>query len=566
MVTTALTRYGVIHSVRNEQWSTAFLFPVNSGIRALKMEVKQNIPGSVPTAGYNAHVTYIGQPILCFVCHEPDHKKEDCPRRKTTLPVRVQSRKILLSDTVMGRSSQGPSTSKEERIMTRPVERDEPVEDDTDTSSETAEVTNLVTDRTEQPTLETTDRTEDTTAEEVNTDVRNAAPELMETVIPPESKSPSQFGDASLEKETANILRSVSRHLSLQQQQQQQQQNLQSPITEEEIRSALEGAPKNTAPGPIGLSYQLYKTHWRLIKEYLLELMNYILDNGSVIDGFSDGVVTLIPKTTNPTTMSEYRPITLLTTDYKLFMKVLANRLKPAFRDILKIGQTCSVPEKSIIHNLSTIRDTVLHFEEHHDDKGALLSVDFNKAFDRVNHQYLQHVMKRFCIPDKIINIMKNMYSTAHSRVQVNGFFTKRIPIQSSVRQGCPLSMFLFALSVELLIRMAHRNLNSEARTMSPLFTSRVYADDMVFLLRDIEECATLSRILEIYSAASGAQLNARKSFLLPLGSWPDRHTINDIITVRQAKILEMTVCGSFDEMIEVNWTKTTALTRVTLF
>ncbi|KAJ4447535.1 hypothetical protein ANN_09542 [Periplaneta americana] len=511
MVTTALTRYGVIHSVRNDQWSTAFPFPVNNGIRALKMEVKQNIPGSMPIAGYNAHVACIGQPILCFVCHEPDHKKEDCPRRKTTLPVSVQSRKLLLSDIVMGRSPQGPSTSKEERTMTQPVERDAPVKDDTDTSSETAKVTNVVTDRTEQPTLETTDRTEDTTAEEVNTDGRNAAPELMETtVIPPESKSPSQFGEASLEvsrtlqveeptetpskklkpttqqensrdprlrsrdagpsnaatdknsphvnpssktknsptrphpyaiymdvpkraarkrgpcpddtrrralcaippgkkkrksrikyieqlrtaegkiantskecikeveefftslyaasptsqKATADILKSVNRHLSL-----QQQQDLQSPITEEEIRLALEGAPKNTAPGPDGLTYQVYKNHWRLIKEYLIELMNYILDTGSVIDGFSDGVVTLIPKTTHPTTVSEYRPITLLNTDYKLFMKVLANRLKPAFRNIFEIGQTCGVPEKSIIHNLATIRDTVLYFEEHYDDK-----------------------------------------------------------------------------------------------------------------------------------------------------------------------------------------------------
>ncbi|KAJ4430662.1 hypothetical protein ANN_19252 [Periplaneta americana] len=76
----------------------------------------------------------------------------------------------------------------------------------TDTSSETAEITNVVTDRTEQPTLETTDRTEDTTAEEVNTDVRNAAPELMETtVIPPESKSPSQFGNAPLEPSRFSI-------------------------------------------------------------------------------------------------------------------------------------------------------------------------------------------------------------------------------------------------------------------------------------------------------------------------------------------------------------------------
>ncbi|KAJ4441132.1 hypothetical protein ANN_10982 [Periplaneta americana] len=90
IVTTAFTRYDVIHSVRNEQWSTAFPFPFNNSIRALKMEVKHNIPDSVPIAGYNAHVTYFGQPILCFVCHKPDHKKEDCPRRKTTIPVSIQ--------------------------------------------------------------------------------------------------------------------------------------------------------------------------------------------------------------------------------------------------------------------------------------------------------------------------------------------------------------------------------------------------------------------------------------------------------------------------------------------
>ncbi|KAJ4430303.1 hypothetical protein ANN_22516 [Periplaneta americana] len=345
-------------------------------------------------------------------------------------------------------------------------------------------------------------------------------------------------------KATADILKSVNRHLSL-----QQQQDLQSPITEEEIRLALEGAPKNTAPGPDGLTYQVYKNHWRLIKEYLIELMNYILDTGSVIDSFSDGVMTLIPKTTHPTTVSEYRPIiTLLNTDYKLFMK------------------TCGVPEKSIIHNLAAIRDTVLYFEEHHDDMGALLLVDFNKAFDRVNHLYLQRVMECFCIPDKIISVIKNIYRTAHSRIQVNGFFTQRIPIQASVRQGCPLSMFLFALSVEPLIRMVHQNLNSEQRTTCPLFTSRVYADDVLFLLRDADNCVTLPHILETYSAASCAQLNTHKSFLIPLGSWPDGLTFNEITTVLQAKMLGMTVCNSFEEMVEINWTKTTALTRVTLF
>ncbi|KAJ4440275.1 hypothetical protein ANN_08414 [Periplaneta americana] len=164
--------------------------------------------------------------------------------------------------------------------------------------------------------------------------------------------------------ETDTLLKHVNRHLNL-----QQQRDLQLPITEEEILRAIETAPKNSAPGPDGLTYQLYKMQWNLIKDTLVDLFNYIFDRGIVVEGFSDGIVILLPKVTNPRTVSEYRPITLLNTDYKLFMKILACRVKTTFRDIIEIGQTCSVPDKSIIHNLATIRDSILYYEEFPDEK-----------------------------------------------------------------------------------------------------------------------------------------------------------------------------------------------------
>ncbi|KAJ4446443.1 hypothetical protein ANN_13139 [Periplaneta americana] len=102
VVTQVLNRYGTLSSIRNEQWSTAFPFPVNNGIRAVKMEIKQRIPGSVKIAGFPAQITYVGQPQLCFVCQEPGHLKEECPKRKTKLNVSVQPRKLLLSDIVAG--------------------------------------------------------------------------------------------------------------------------------------------------------------------------------------------------------------------------------------------------------------------------------------------------------------------------------------------------------------------------------------------------------------------------------------------------------------------------------
>ncbi|KAJ4437704.1 hypothetical protein ANN_17849 [Periplaneta americana] len=144
------------------------------------------------------------------------------------------------------------------------------------------------------------------------------------------------------QQQTQKILKHVNRHLSV-----IQQEELQHPITEEEIRKALDSTPKHTAPGPDGLTYQFYKTHWIVMKEYLLELFNYIFNTHDIIDGFSDGVVTLIPKKKSANTAADYRPITLLNTDYKLLMKVLANRFRPISEHIFETGQTCGIPNKS---------------------------------------------------------------------------------------------------------------------------------------------------------------------------------------------------------------------------
>ncbi|KAJ4431246.1 hypothetical protein ANN_19843 [Periplaneta americana] len=168
------------------------------------------------------------------------------------------------------------------------------------------------------------------------------------------------------QQQTQKLLKHTNRHLSV-----IQQEELQHPVTEEEIRKALDSTPKHTAPGPDGLTYQFYKTHWVVMKEYF------------------DGVVTLIPKKKSPNTAADYRPITLLNTDYKLLMKVLANRFRPMPEDIFEKGQTCGIPNKSIIDNLTAIRDTILYHEEHPNESGALVSLGFEKAFDKVNHNYL---------------------------------------------------------------------------------------------------------------------------------------------------------------------------------
>ncbi|KAJ4426177.1 hypothetical protein ANN_26986 [Periplaneta americana] len=157
------------------------------------------------------------------------------------------------------------------------------------------------------------------------------------------------------------------------------------------------------------------------------------------------------------------------------------------------------------------------------------------------------------------------MIGSANSKIQVNGFFTKRISIASSVRQGCPLSMCLFAIGIEPLIRMPHNILQTGRATCS-MFTIRVYADDVVILLRNEEECTKLPQILQTYSNASCAKINTQKSSLVPLGNCPGTHTVNHIPIKREEKILGITVCASFKEMVDINWSITSARTRASIF
>ncbi|KAJ4451775.1 hypothetical protein ANN_03247, partial [Periplaneta americana] len=119
---------------------------------------------------------------------------------------------------------------------------------------------------------------------------------------------------------------------------------------------------------------------------------------------------------------------------------------------------------------------------------------------------------------------------------------------------------------VEPFIRFAHQVLHSSNRVPTPMFTIRVYADDVVLLLRHVEECEYLPDILKTYCEASNEQINYQKSNLLPVGKWPQQQTINNIPIKAKTNILGLTVCTSFDDMVESNWSKVTASSRASMF
>ncbi|KAJ4451298.1 hypothetical protein ANN_02759 [Periplaneta americana] len=262
--------------------------------------------------------------------------------------------------------------------------------------------------------------------------------------------------------------------------------------------------------------------------------------------------------------ITEYRPITLLNTDYKLFMKILANRIRPCMDHLIAPGQTCSVPGRTIINNLISIRDTIIQSSEMPMQKVAILNIDMEKAFDRVSQEYLFTVLEQFRFPRLIADSIQRLYRNAHSRIQINGYFTKPIPIQKSVRQGCPLSMILFTLCLEPLLRMIDRHLTLMPNPMG-IPTVQAYADDISVICRNESQLGNLVDILTLYCNATNARVNYKKSALLPLGEWNPEISIAHIPVRFEARILGIIFSPRLDDIIENNWQSTLNKLRGTL-
>ncbi|KAJ4447109.1 hypothetical protein ANN_09109 [Periplaneta americana] len=100
LVNQSLSQYGTVKTIRAELWSTQYKFPVNNGVRAVRIEMQKHIPSKLIIGGYTAVIHYPGQPQLCYICGESSHLRSECPRRKFSFPVTVAGRKPLLSEVV----------------------------------------------------------------------------------------------------------------------------------------------------------------------------------------------------------------------------------------------------------------------------------------------------------------------------------------------------------------------------------------------------------------------------------------------------------------------------------
>ena len=176
----------------------------------------------------------------------------------------------------------------------------------------------------------------------------------------------------------------------------------------------------NKSPGSDGLLVEFYRRFWSLIGPDLVEILNYSFQHGSLSESQRRGIIRLLYKKEDPLELKNWRPISLLNTDYKICTKVLANRLRHVLPRIINKNQTCGIPDRSIYENLFLLRDKI-DYVKHKELSAAIISLDQEKAFDRVNHGFLQRVLTRFNFGPHFRRWVDVVYHDITSNVINNG-------------------------------------------------------------------------------------------------------------------------------------------------
>ena len=328
-------------------------------------------------------------------------------------------------------------------------------------------------------------------------------------------------------------------------------------LTMEEIEKSRDEQNKNGSPGIDGTTPRFYIWAWEIIKQDLHEVLNNCYLEKQMSESMKTAIVTLIPKKGNTKEIKNWRPVSLLTTDYKILAKIITKRLQEDIKDKISMEQKCALKGRQITDIHLNILATLKHCKT--TGNPAILSCyDYSKAFDMLDHSMIFNTLKKMKVKNTTINWISAMYSDIKSKVQVNGALTTEILILRGIRQGCPLSMLLFIIALEAMTR----TMKADPTIVSPYMDMKMqqYADDLTTVTADAQSDYAAQEHVQRFCRISGLELNNDKTMKMHINlnnsQYLDlkHHTLEEHIK-KEIKILGVTFDN--DELIpSQNWDK----------
>ena len=285
-------------------------------------------------------------------------------------------------------------------------------------------------------------------------------------------------------------------------------------ISKEEVLHAINVAKNGKTVGPDGICTELLKELNEAAAKMLKDLFNAIYDAGHMPQDWVQSTFVTLPKSNSAKRCEDYRTISLMSHVLKIFLKIIHNRIYKKCEENISETQFGFRKGLGTRDALFALQILVQRCWDVNKDV-YLCFIDYEKAFDRVQHSKLIEILKNTGIDSKDLRIITNLYWNQTANVKIEGAFTDTVKIMRGVRQGCVLSPLLFNMYAEAIFTEALENSNEGILVNGVRINNIRYADDTVLITSDLLEMQSLLDRINTVGIKFGLHINIKKTKLM---------------------------------------------------
>lgn len=292
-------------------------------------------------------------------------------------------------------------------------------------------------------------------------------------------------------------------------------------LTIQDLADAFKQMNNNKSPGLDGLTIEVYKMFWSQIGETYYNAMIYAKEKGILQMSIRRGVISLIPKRDRDQLKIEnWRPITLLTCDYKILAKAFANKMRPALEEIIDPDPTGFMRNRNISDNIRKIME-VVNYAHNMQIEAVIVSLDYQKCFDYLEHSAILEALKYYGFGEKFISWIKLLLNDVELCTLNNGYMSQFSKISRSVLQGSTTAASLFLVCGQILHDLIISNKEIKGTTIhGKEITISQFADDTtLFLMFNEKVLKAVVETLDIVFYNTGLIVNYDKTNIYRIGS-----------------------------------------------